>query len=444
MPRPQQHERRRARQFLLARSAATHRRRTVRLLIAHDHLPDVELWLQELKRAQFAVSADMVQTPEEFAARLHAQQYDVVLASGGMPHWSGLQILEVLRLLDEDLPFIFLGSDHEEGVMQAFIRKGACDCVFRDRLARLPISVAIAVEQRTMREEHYRVERELRRSEAHYHALMENPNYGIFRFDLSGQFLSANKALAAMLGYESIDELMAKNLAADIIRDPVERAQLFEPYRQTGRVDPIEMEWKRKDGTPMRVRLSGQRVDSEQGVPEESCHVIAEDVTAQRASEDNLRRLAATDALTGLANYRKLAETLESEMKRSDRTGRSFAVLVFDLNEMKQVNDNHGHLAGDRALQRLANVLRFSCRSIDTPARYGGDEFAIILPETGSREAGLAGGRICECLADDPEEPKLSVSVGVGVYPEDGQTIETLMHAADRELYKMKCLEKSA
>jgi len=407
-------------------------------------LPDVDLWLRELKRAQFAVSADVVQTPEEFTTRLRAQQYDVVLASGGMPHWSGLQILEVLRLLDGDLPFIFLGTDLEEGVMEEFIRKGACDCVFRDRLARLPISVAIAVEQRTMREERNHVVRELRRSESHYQALMENPNYGMFRFDLSGQFLSVNKALATMLGYESIDELMAKNLSADIIRDPVERAQLFEPYRQTGRVDPIEMEWKRKDGTPMRVRLSGQRVDSEQGVPEESCHVIAEDVTAQRASEDNLRRLAATDALTGLANYRKLAETLESEMKRSDRTGRSFAVLAFDLNEMKQVNDHHGHLAGNRALQRLANILRFSCRSIDTPARYGGDEFAIVLPETGSREAGLAGRRICDCLADDPEEPKLSVSVGVGVYPEDGPNVESLLQSADRELYKMKCLEKTA
>jgi diguanylate cyclase (GGDEF)-like protein/PAS domain S-box-containing protein len=444
LPQPQQQERRRGRQVLLARSTATYRRRTVRLLIAHDQLPDVDLWLRELKRAQFAVSADVVQTPEEFTTRLRAQQYDVVLASGGMPHWSGLQILEVLRLLDGDLPFIFLGTDLEEGVMEEFIRKGACDCVFRDRLARLPISVAIAVEQRTMREERNHVVRELRRSESHYQALMENPNYGMFRFDLSGQFLSVNKALATMLGYESIDELMAKNLSADIIRDPVERAQLFEPYRQTGRVDPIEMEWKRKDGTPMRVRLSGQRVDSEQGVPEESCHVIAEDVTAQRASEDNLRRLAATDALTGLANYRKLAETLESEMKRSDRTGRSFAVLAFDLNEMKQVNDHHGHLAGNRALQRLANILRFSCRSIDTPARYGGDEFAIVLPETGSREAGLAGRRICDCLADDPEEPKLSVSVGVGVYPEDGPNVESLLQSADRELYKMKCLEKTA
>lgn len=339
---------------------------------------------------------------------------------------------------DEDTPFIFLGTDFEEDLMQQFIGKGASDCVYRNRLARLPVAVAIAVEQRSMREERNRVERELRRSEAHYHALVENPHYGIFRFDLNGQFLTVNKALATMLGYESTDELMARNLATDIIRDPVERARLFESYWQTGRVEPIEIEWKRKDGTPMRVRLSGQRVDSPQAALEETCEIIAEDLTEQRASEDHLRQLAATDALTGLANYRKLAETLESEMRRSDRTGRSFAVLAFDLDGMKRINDAHGHLTGNRALQRLANTLRFACRSIDTPARYGGDEFAIILPETSAKEAGLAGRRICECLTDDREEPQLSVSVGVGIYPEDGPTVEELLQTADRALYRMK------
>jgi diguanylate cyclase (GGDEF)-like protein len=95
-------------------------------------------------------------------------------------------------------------------------------------------------------------------------------------------------------------------------------------------------------------------------------------------------------------------------------------------------------LAGNRALCRLADIFRFSCRSIDTAARYGGDEFAIILPETGAKEADAVGRRICERLAHDREEPRLSVSVGIAVYPEDGTTIESLFQAADGALYKMK------
>ena len=134
--------------------------------------------------------------------------------------------------------------------------------MYRNRLARLPIAVAIAVEQRSMREERDRAEIKLRRSEAHYHALAENPHYGIFRFDLSGRFLTVNKALAAMLGYESTDELMARNLATDIIRDPAERAQLFESYRAHGprRSDRNRMETERwhTDEGPAQRPASGR------------------------------------------------------------------------------------------------------------------------------------------------------------------------------------------
>ncbi len=322
------------------------------------------------------------------------------------------------------------------------MKKGASDCVDKTRLVRLPLAVAIAVERTSQRREQDRVEKGLRHSKAHYRALLENSTYGICRFDVTGRFLEANDALVTMLGYGSKKELMAANLATDIIRDPVERAQLFEPYRQTGHVDLIEVEWKRKDGTPMKVRLSGRQVGSDAGAPE-GCEVIAEDITAQRASEDHLRHLAATDALTGLANYRRLSEALESEIRRSDRTARAFAVLAFDLDGMKQINDRCGHLAGNRALCRLADILRFSCRSIDTAARCGGDEFAIVLPETGAEKAALVALRIRERLASDREEPVLSVSVGIAVYPEHGTTIETLLQTADRALYQMKHRERN-
>jgi diguanylate cyclase (GGDEF)-like protein/PAS domain S-box-containing protein len=354
-----------------------------------------------------------------------------------------MEALELVRQLNQEIPFILATSTLDEAMTDAFIRKGAFDCVNKNRLNRLPLAVALAVEEKTRREERNKAEQELRHSEAHYRALVENPTYGICRFDASGRFLDVNDALVAMLGYESKTELMAVNLATEIIRDPTERTQLFEGYRRTGHVELIEVEWKRKDGTPMKVRLSGRRVGTLQGDPD-GCEIIAEDITAQRASEEHLRHLAETDALTELANYRRLSEILESEIKRSDRTARAFAVLIFDLNGMKRINDSHGHLAGNRALCRLADIFRFSCRSIDTAARYGGDEFAIVLPETGAKEADAVGRRICERLANDREEPRLSVSVGIAVYPENGTTIESLFQAADSALYKMKHLEKRA
>jgi diguanylate cyclase (GGDEF)-like protein/PAS domain S-box-containing protein len=428
---------------LAQRGLPTHRRRMIRVLIVDADFADVELCLQELKRAQFAISADVVKTPADFIERLQKEQYDVVLSATSMPEWTGLQALALLQEQEQEIPFILVTKPLGTEIVDEFMRKGASDCVDKTRLVRLPLAVAIAVERTALRGEQDRVEKALRHSEEHYRALLENPTYGICRFDVNGKFLEVNEAMVTMLGYGSKEDLKAANLATDIIRDPIERAQLFEPYRQSGHIDLVEVEWKRKDGTPMKVRLSGRQVGNEEGAPE-GCEIIAEDVTAQRASEDHLRHLAATDALTGLANYRRLSEELASEIKRSDRTGRAFAVLMFDLDGMKQINDRYGHLAGNRALCRLADIFRFSCRSIDTAARYGGDEFAIVLPETVAKDAALVGKRICERLSSDREEPLLSVSIGMAVYPEDGATIDTLFQAADRALYEMKLLKKAS
>jgi diguanylate cyclase (GGDEF)-like protein/PAS domain S-box-containing protein len=420
----------------------THRRRMIRALIVDDDLAGVEHSLQELKKAQFAISADVVKTPADFIQRMRNESYDVVLAANSVGGWTGLQALSVLQEEGKEIPFILVTQDLETEIVEEFMRKGASDCVDKTRPLSLPLAVAIAVERTAQRTEQDRVEKALRHSEAHYRALLENHTYGICRFDVDGRFLEVNEALVTMLGYGSDEELKAVNLASEIIRDPIERAQLFDPYRRTGHIDLIEVEWKRKDGTAMKVRLSGKRVGSEEGAPE-GCEIIVEDVTAQRAEEDFLRHLAATDALTGLANYRKLSGVLESEINRSNRTGRPFALLMFDLDGMKQINDRHGHLAGNRALCRLADIFRFACRSIDTSARYGGDEFAIVLPETLAKDAALVGKRICERLSNDGEEPLLSLSMGVAVYPEDGATIDTLFHAADRALYEMKQRKKA-
>jgi diguanylate cyclase (GGDEF)-like protein/PAS domain S-box-containing protein len=415
----------------------------IRVLFFDDDLPNVELCLQELKKAQFAISADVVKTPADFIERLRKESYDVVLAAASVGGWTGLQTLCVLQEEGHEIPFILVAKNLETEIIEEYMRKGAADCVDKTRLVSLSLAIAIAVERTAQRLEQDRMEKALRHSQAHYRALVENHTYGICRFDVNGRFLEVNEALVSMLGYGSKEELKAVNLATEIIRDPIERAQLFEPYRRTGHIDLIEVEWKRKDATAMKVLLSGRPVAiaSEEGTPEES-EIIVEDVTAQRAAEDFLRHLAATDALTGLANYRKFSEALESEIKRSNRTGRPFAILLFDLDGMKQINDGYGHLAGNRALSRLADIFRVSCRSIDTAARYGGDEFAIILPETLASDAAHVGKRICERLSNDGEVPVLSLSMGIAVYPEDGTNIDTLFQAADRALYDRKQLKK--
>jgi diguanylate cyclase (GGDEF)-like protein len=158
----------------------------------------------------------------------------------------------------------------------------------------------------------------------------------------------------------------------------------------------------------------------------------------KRRAEEQIYNLAATDPLTGLANYRRLVDVLDLEIKRFGRTGRPFSILLLDLDGLKAINDVHGHLEGSRVLRRLADMLRVHCRDIDTAARYGGDEFVLVIPEAGRKQAEQVAQRIRQRLAEDTEQPLISVSIGTAVYPRDGETRDALLEAADRALYAMK------
>ncbi len=171
--------------------------------------------------------------------------------------------------------------------------------------------------------------------------------------------------------------------------------------------------------------------------------ILAAAVSERKRVEAQLRHLSVSDALTGLGNYRQLTTVLEAEIRRSQRTERRFAVIFLDVDGLKQINDRHGHVVGSRALCRVAEVLHGSCRAVDTAARFGGDEFALVLPEADGAAAERVVRRIVERLAQDSERPRVAASLGVAVYPQDGETVEALLGAADRVLYKMKARHRA-
>lgn len=171
--------------------------------------------------------------------------------------------------------------------------------------------------------------------------------------------------------------------------------------------------------------------------------VFAAEVSERRRQEEHAKMLSVCDALTGLANYRLLIERIGEEIKRYSRNGKPFAILLLDLDGLKKINDACGHLAGNRAICRIAEILRLCSREIDTAARYGGDEFALILPESPAEAVAQVAQRISERLAQDTEEPRLSVSIGVAECPRDGTSVEHLLSAADQALYQDKRRERT-
>jgi diguanylate cyclase (GGDEF)-like protein/PAS domain S-box-containing protein len=408
----------------------------LRTLFVHSDVVGVELCVQALSRAHLKVTADVVLTPEQFAGRLRSKYYDMVLAEYPAANWQGPSVLEILRVSDRQIPCIFLTDTMVLETEAELITAGAADCVGIDHIGHLPVAIRRALNDNKLREERDQTEKRLRHSEARYRALVGNLIYGMCRCNVKGKFLDVNPALVTMLGYPSREELLALNLAADVLCDPIKRAQLLGHSVEQDGADLLEIEWKQKNGTTLKVRLSGRQVSNHGEM--DSYEIIVENVTQQRKLEDHLRQQAAKDSLTGLANYRHLVEIVDTEIKRSERTAREFALLFLDLDGLKQINDRFGHLVGSQALCRLADVLSICSRKVDTAARFGGDEFALVLPETGQVPANLVAGRICDSLANDGRKPKLSVSVGVAIYPKSGRKVDSLLGAADAELYLMK------
>jgi diguanylate cyclase (GGDEF)-like protein/PAS domain S-box-containing protein len=429
---------------LALRSASPHdRNKPLHILFVHSGSLEVQRCLRELDHAHARVMADLVSTPNQFAERLSSKSYDAVLAEYPLPGWQGAAALEVLRQKGTQAPLIFLADAIPQETVTELLSNGAADCIEMRHIGHLPVVLRRVLHANNLREERDHAERKLRRSEAHYRALVGNLVYGMCRCNTEGTLLNVNQTLVTMLGYTSKEELLGVRLFDGILDNPQKRLRMLRQADTETIAAPLEVDWKQKNGASLKVRLSGRQAEDEHGQMD-GYEIIVEDITKQREMEDHLRQLAAKDGLTGLANYRTLVEVLDSEMRRSQRTGREFAVVLFDLDGLKSINDRYGHLTGNEALCRLADTLSICCRDIDTAARFGGDEFALVLPETAAPSASLVAQRIRENLALDGRGIKLSVSTGAAAYPQDGQSIGELLGAADAAMYAMKDRQRNA
>ena len=154
----------------------------------------------------------------------------------------------------------------------------------------------------------------------------------------------------------------------------------------------------------------------------------------------DLESQARTDGLTGLANHRYFYDRLEEEVSRARRQNHPLSVIMMDLDELKRINDTYGHLAGDEILRRVADLLKSITRRMDIAARYGGDEFAVVLPETGAKQAHA----FCNRMLKEAESLKfeeisgISISVGICTFPEGGDGVANLIDCADQALYHAK------
>jgi diguanylate cyclase (GGDEF)-like protein len=166
------------------------------------------------------------------------------------------------------------------------------------------------------------------------------------------------------------------------------------------------------------------------------------------ASHKALWALARRDELTGVGNYRALHERLAEEISRHQRHGREFALVLLDLDGFKQINEEYGHLEGDRLLAEIGRALQEQVRRSDSVFRQGGDEFAVIVPEAGTEEAAEVAARLCDRVRQrgfgSDESRPVSAAAGIALFPSDGASGEELLGCADLDLFTAKRESRAA
>lgn len=282
----------------------------------------------------------------------------------------------------------------------------------------------------------------LREEEEKMRGLFELSPLGIAMTDTKGRYIEFNDAFQRITGY-SRDELQTLDywaLTPEKYKDR-EMAQL-ETLERTGHYGPYEKEYVRKDGSLVPLRLNGMYVTGTGG--QRHIWSIVEDITERRKTERQLEYLANTDSLTGLLNRRSFMEIADRELRRASRYQGVLSVMMVDIDHFKTINDSHGHRVGDLVLKRFGTLSLAALRGADTIGRIGGEEFAILLPETNAAQALEVGERLRRMV----EQERISLeqglpvaftlSVGIATLHGAKTNIDTLLSQADEALYRAK------
>jgi diguanylate cyclase (GGDEF)-like protein/PAS domain S-box-containing protein len=279
-------------------------------------------------------------------------------------------------------------------------------------------------------------------SEDNYRVIVENTSELIIKVDPEGFYTYVNPAFCALYGVEA-DVLIGRHYSQDVFREDL---PLVQEFFEKLLLPPYEVNFVHRENTAHGVRFlewRGRVIHDEQGKIKELVGV-ARDVTERMESMGRLQQQAQTDYLTSLANRRHFMEQGQIELERAKRYNKPLSVFMIDIDYFKKINDTYGHKFGDFVLQTLAAKLRETLRLIDVIGRIGGEEFAVLLPETGLREAAEVAERLRDSVArtNVPREEGMpinfTVSIGVATMQDKESSLDGLLSQADAAMYAAK------
>ncbi|QCG87817.1 diguanylate cyclase [Azospirillum sp. TSH100] len=423
------------------------------ILLVEDDDADARLVIRSLTPYARRSSVARATSLKEARAWLLRNACDVVLLDLSLPDSFGLETVTRLHADAPSLPLVVLTGYDDEDFALEILAHGAQDYLVKGQtdgpLMWRAVQHAIARK---------RLEEELRLSEERLQGIIGLAQDAILTTDANLEITLFNRAAENLFGYEAAD-ILGRPLSLLIPERfrPDHDAHIagFSASEVQAQVmtNRREVEGLTADGREFPAEVSIAKLHHAHGL---LFTAVIRDVSERKRVESELRRMATTDPLTGLNNRRRFMELAEIEMARLRRYGRPVSVLMLDIDRFKVINDTHGHAVGDQALVWLAEICRSELRNTDHIGRLGGEEFAIILPETPLASAAEVAERLRQRLAladvplrhDDPSKGlyqdhghaglRMTVSIGVGMCGEEDASIERALGRADRALYEAK------
>ncbi len=271
-----------------------------------------------------------------------------------------------------------------------------------------------------------------------HEVLFEEAHDIMLYIKMDGRIVNANKRACDKYGYTR-EQLLSMNVQD--IRHPFTAFEFEKQMEQADREGIVfESVHMRSDGTSFPVEVSAKSTFTERG--QFRIHIIR-DITQRKETEEKIAWLAQYDALTGIPNRAKFISNLEEEIQRSKRSGMRFAVMLFDIDKFKYINDHHGHDAGDSVLRNVAVSAKQVLRSTDRIGRLGGDEFVVL--QTGIKDcadvASLAKRiqtAVHETFTYKSMQFNMKISIGISIFPDDSKDANGLLYYADKAMYEDK------
>ncbi len=394
---------------------------------------------------------------QEAICQLDQNNYDLVLLDLHMPYVSGHDVMAHIRANQINTSVIIVSGETSFEAAKDACTQGAYDFLRKPYAAdELIITINNALQEKRLQKQNIFMQKQLAESERLHRYIVNTSPDIIYILNQDGHFTFINERIESLLGF-SKEEIVGKHYSFLVHHDDMEQARYVFNERRIGTraAKNIELRLKCKDDGKSRhfknrtlpIELSATGMYAGKGKSKKSytgTYGVARDVTERKIAEETINFQAYHDLLTRLPNRALLRDRLNLAINQAKRENEILAVMFLDLDRFKNINDSLGHIIGDELLQQVSNRLKGCIRAGDTLARFGGDEFTLMLPKlhNGRDDAGKLASKINGALKQpfnvDGHELYVSASIGIALYPQDGTNIDSLIKHADVAMYHVK------